>query len=124
MDGLFVQLSSELTLEKSKVIKLNNECTDIGKNAFYSCLNLTELHINSRDINIGVDAFYGCANLADIYIHDTCNITSDDELFEVGSYVPKVNRRLHLVQGQDTTNDFIHRLIDVEKNNFTIVYDA
>ena len=105
-----------------KSIKLNNECTNIGENAFNSCLNLTELHINSRDIIIDDGAFYGCANLADIYIHETCNITSNDGLYEVGSYVPEVNRRLHLVQGQDTTKGFIQSL--TQNNKFEIVYDA
>lgn len=45
------------------VITFDREITTIGKNAFYECTNLTEVHIPNSVLTIGNSAFARCVNL-------------------------------------------------------------
>ena len=59
------------SLQKIKIIKLSDGIKNIGDDAFFHCINLTEIVIPDSVISIGDFAFMNCTSLTSITIPDS-----------------------------------------------------
>lgn len=57
--------------KNTRIIKLSDNITSIGNNAFYYCNSLTSLTIGKSVESIGSSAFYGCESLESLVIPDS-----------------------------------------------------
>ena len=62
-------------------IKIPNNVTHIGVQAFWDCSNLTSVVLGENIKTIGKEAFYFCGNLTDVYITNIDNWCNIDFLF-------------------------------------------
>ena len=51
-------------------VKIGNNVTSIGNNAFRYCSNLNSVTIDNGVISIGIEAFFGCIGLTSVHITD------------------------------------------------------
>lgn len=75
IDGVLYNKDATILIQypiaKTGAFKLPNSVTTIGKSAFNSCKNITDISIPDGVTSIGDDAFAGCLNLVDLSISDS-----------------------------------------------------
>lgn len=66
-------------------IALPNNTTDVGTNAFYACVGLTNVSFGTGLLSIGPGAFYGCKQLPSVVMPDTVRSLGSNVFNQCGS---------------------------------------